>query len=536
MANREDRARTWGDTFSELSAAHRDGEIVVEDLERLAFAAYMLGRDADCESAWTEAHQAWFARGDAERAARCAFWQALGLFFRGDAAPALGWVARGSHLITDRDEAAAHAWMLILNALPSLFQGDGESVHAGLSRAQVLADRFHDRDAAELARLCRGYASILQGRIAEGTALLDEVMVSVTASELTPMLAGIIYCQVVTLCQTVFDVRRAREWTDALTKWCDAQPGLVPFRGNCLVHRCEIFQLTGAWRDAFESAEQACESLTGPPAWDTLGSAYYQLAEIQRLRGDLAESEASYHQASLVGHDPEPGLSLLRLTQGRLDVAVAAIRRSLEEAHEPATRSRLLPAAVDVLLEANHIEAAADAANQLAEIAPEFASPYLQALAAHASGSVLLAKGEHPVALKELRAAQRSWRDLEAPYQVARVRSLIAMACRGLGDEASAELEFKAARDTFEKLGATPDIERLDRFAGSVPKAAGLLSPREREVLTLVATGKTNRAIADALVISEKTVGRHVSNIFTKLQLSSRAEATAYAYKHGMAR
>ena len=209
----------------------------------------------------------------------------------------------------------------MLTALPQLFQADA-SVYPVLVEAGEIAERVADPDAAMFARMCRGYALILDGRVAEGMRLLDEVMVSVTADEVAPMLAGIAYCQVIALCQAVFDLRRAREWTEALTRWCDSQPGIVPFRGNCLVHRCEILQLQGAWTEADSSARQACEWLAGPPAWDALGSAHYQLAEIQRLRGELAEAEESYRRASLAGRDPEPGMSLLRLAQGRVDVAL----------------------------------------------------------------------------------------------------------------------------------------------------------------------------------------------------------------------
>jgi len=524
----------WADAFARFSALHRDRELEGEDLERLAVAAYMVGRDEACEEAWLAAHRAWLRRGEVERAAGCAFRQALGLFFRGDLAPAMGWVARGGRLLEDsRRESVEQAWLGMLAALPRLFQGEG-AVDSVFLEAGDVADRLADPDAAMFARMCRGYALILDGRVGEGMALLDEVMVSVTAGEVAPMLAGIAYCQVIALCQAVFDLRRAREWTEALTRWCDSQPDMVPFRGNCLVHRCEILQLQGAWTEAHESARQACEWLAGPPPWDALGSAHYQLAEIQRLRGEPGHAEQSYRRASLAGRDPEPGMSLLRLAQGRIDLALPAIRRALDEAEDPITRSRLLPACVEIMLETHDVDGARAAADELDGIAARHGAPYLSALSAHASGAVLLAEGDPRAALTKLRAAHRLWRELDAPHPTARLRLLIGLACRELGDAGSAELEFEAARGTFEQLGAEPDLERLDRLTGT--RTSGGLSPRESEVLTLVAAGKSNRAIASELFISEKTVARHVSNIFTKLRLSSRAEATAYAFKHGLAR
>jgi len=528
--------RIWGDAFAELSAAHREGQLGGEDLERLAVAAYMVGRDDDCEDAWMGAHREWLRRGEGERAARCAFWQALGLFFRGDLAPAMGWVARGGRILENgRDECVEQAWLLMLTALPVMFQGDAEAADPSFLEAGEIAERLGDSDATMFARLGRGQSLILQGHIAEGMALLDEVMVAVTADEVSPIVAGIAYCQVIALCQTVFDLRRAREWTEAFSRWCDSQPDLVPYRGNCLVHRCEIFQLQGAWRAAQDAAQRACEWLSGPPAWDSLGSAYYQLAEIQRLCGEFAQAEASYRKASLAGREPEPGLSLLRLTQGRVDVALAAIRRVLEEAQDPVDRSKVLPAYVEIMVEADDLGAARAAADELASIAADLDAPYLHALAAHAAGAVLLSEGDSRAALTKLRNAHDSWRDLEAPHQGARIRVLIGIACLDLGDGATAQLEFEAARGVFEELGAAPDLERVAQLEG-LPRAAGALSPRENEVLILVAAGKTNRAIAGELFISEKTVARHVSNIFTKLRLSSRSEATAYAYKHGLVR
>ena len=272
----------------------------------------------------------------------------------------------------------------------------------------------------------------------------------------------------------------------------------------------------------------------GPAGLDALGSAFYQLAEIQRLRGELAQAEASYRSASLAGRDPEPGMSLLRLAQGRTDLAVAAIRRALDEGQDPLTRARLLPGGIEVLLEADDVRAARAASDELCAIAAQFEAPYLNALAAEASGAVLLAEGDARTALAQLRTAQRSWRDLAAPHQVARVRLLIGVACRALGDSATAELEFEAARGTLEELGAAPDLVRLARLAGTSRVGSPTLSRRENDVLALVATGKTNRLIASELCISEKTVARHITNIFTKLRLSSRTEVAAYAYTHGL--
>ncbi|MGH2753151.1 MAG: LuxR C-terminal-related transcriptional regulator [Actinomycetota bacterium] len=524
--------RAWGDAFAGLVAAHRDGQLDGENLEHLAVAAYMVGRDDVCEEAWIAAHHAWLQRGEPERASACAFWQALGLFFRGDLAPAMGWVSRGGRLLEESsNDCVERAWLEMLSALPRLFEGDAE-VHQSFVEAGTIAERLEDADAATFARLCRGYALILQGRVAEGMALLDEVMVSVTTDEVAPMLAGIVYCQVISLCHVVFDLRRAKEWTQALTRWCETQPDIVPFRGHCLVHRCEILQLQGAWTDALESAGRARDCLAGPPVWDALGSAYYQLGEIQRLRGEFEGAEASYRNASRAGRDPEPGMSLLHLAKGKVDTAVGAVRRALEETADPIDRARLLPAYIEILLEVEEVGAARRAADELTLTAAQLDAAYLKALAAHASGAVALAEGDPRAALTALRGAHRSLRELDAPYQGARVRLLIAIACRDIGDSGGAELEFDAARRTLEELGAHPDLKRLARLTGS--SKPGGLSPRESEVLALMAAGKTNRAIAADLFISEKTVARHASNIFTKLGLSSRAEATAYAYKHGL--
>jgi len=527
-----DRYR-WGDAYAQLSDADHAAPLEPEDLERLALAAYTTDHEDDCTDAWTRAHQGWMSRNDPARAARCAFWLAAGLLFKGNMAPAMGWIARGGRVLEDSGvDCAEQAMLLTLTGLPVMFQGDPATAHTSFVQAAEIVDRFSDPDILMFTRLSRGQALVMMERTAEGFALLDEVMVAVTAGEVFPIAAGIAYCAVISTCQELYDLRRAREWTAALTRWCDAQPDLVPFRGNCLVHRCEIMQLQGAWPDALDAAESACRWLSEPTPWDSLGAAHYQLAEIRRLRGEFAQAEEAYRLASQAGREPEPGMSLLRLAQGRVEAGAASIRRALDEAQDPMARSKLLPAHVEIMVAAGDAAAARDAADELSGIAGVMGAPYLHALAAHATGAVLFAEGDARASLTSLRSASKAWRELDAPHEDARSRVLVGLACRELGDDDSADLELDAARRIFERLSAAPDLERVKALSAGTEKTPGGLTAREVEVLRLVAAGKTNRAIATELVLSEKTVARHISNIFTKLGLSSRSAATAYAYEH----
>ena len=527
--------RSWGDAYAQFATADAVTPLGLDDLEKLALAAFLTGHDEESTLAWTRAHHDAIDRDDPQRAARNAFLIGSGLMFRGEIAPGLGWFARGGRVLEGCGECAEQAWPRTWNAFAQMWGGDTKRAQPIFADSARVGQRFNDSDLLTMSRLGQGICLVMQDQGAAGIALLDEVMVAVTSGEVSPMYAGIAYCTVIAGCSDLFDLRRAREWTAALTRWCDSQPDLVPYRGNCLVHRSELMQLEGAWTEAMETARQACDYLSGPVKWDTLGSAYYQLGELHRLRGEFAEAEGSYRKASDSGRQPEPGMALLRLTQGRTDVAAAVLRRALDESQEPPARARILPAYIEIMIASGDVVSARAAADELGQIAEFLDAAYLRAVAASAVGAVLFAEGDARSALPRLRAAGSAWRRLDAPYEVARVQVLIGLACSALGDPETSAMELDGARKVFEQLGAKPDIERLNvllkRTYGRPP---GGLTVREVEVLRLVASGKTNRAIARELGLSEKTVARHVHNSLTKIGAPSRAAATAYAYQNGL--
>jgi DNA-binding CsgD family transcriptional regulator len=528
-------AEAWGDAHALLTAADQRSPLEIEDLERLAQAAALVGRESESDDLWTRAHQECLRLEDPVRAARCAFWLGMRLMNSGEMARGGGWLARAHGLLEGEPrDCPEKGFLLLPRALQTLAQGDAETAVGIFARAAEIGDRFREHDLMTLGRLGQGQALVRLRRTDLGVALLDEVMVAVSAGETSPTVTGIAYCAAIEACEEILDLRRAQEWTAALSHWCSSHPELVPFRGQCLVHRAALMQLHGNWTEALDEAERARELLFGHAGHSAVGSAFYQMGELHRLRGDFEEAEEGYRQANEFGRAPQPGLAQLRLAQGRVDAAETTIRLALEETQDRILRSRLLAAQVDILLAANDTDVARSAAKELREIAEESDAPLLDAMAERAEGATLLAGGDAPAAIRVLRRAHSAWRGLEAPYEVAQIRVLLGLACRALGDEDSAEMEFEGASRAFSQLGAAPGLALIEEVRGT-REIAGGLTGREVEVLGQVATGKTNRDIAAELVISEKTVARHLSNIFTKLGVSSRAAATAYAYKHDLA-
>jgi len=527
--------RAWAAAYAELAVADRDQQLDPADLHRLAVAAHSIGKDLDSVTVWQRAHLKLLRAGDVRGAARCAFWLAFTLLNDGAVAQGGGWLARARRLLADQPaDCVEVGYLLLPTAIEHVIANDYASACAVAAEAAAIGDRFDDQDLSALARQVHGRALIRRGKPADGMALLDEAMVAVLADEVSVLVAGSVYCGVIEACRETYDLRRAREWTEALARWCDAQPDLIAYRGECQLHRAEVLQLAGAWSEALDAARSSCERLHRVPGRPPAGAAWYRRAELHRLRGDLAAAEDGYRRASRLGHEPLPGLALLRLAQGDVDAARAAICRAVDEAPDRARRARFLDAYVEIQLVAGELQAARDGAAELGETAEQIASPTLTAVGARARAAVALADGDALAALSDLRRAWTAWQELEAPFECARVRVLIGLACRLLDDDDGAELEWEAARTVFDKLGATPALAHVSALLRPA-EVTSVLSARELEVLRLLAAAMTNRSIATELTISEKTVARHVSNIFAKLGMTSRAAATAYAYKHGFA-
>lgn len=532
------RAKRWANAVGLLSQVDEGSALAAADYWALTTARFLTTPDQVGAEIMGAASQVLLERGDTAGAARAAFWAGATLLRLGEFATGSGWNARGRRLLDDAGigDCAERGYLLTAPAFAAMHAGEFETVRGLVGEISAIARRFGDPDLLAFIRQVEGRALLLQGNVGDGMSILDEVMLSATTTEMSPLVVGLIFCFVVRTAHDFHDLGRAREWTAAIERWCDPQPDLDMYRGECRVYHAHVLLVTGDWQRASEQVASACRAFLRHPPHPAAGFALYEQGELHRLEGRYGDAERAYSQAASHGHPAQPGLALLRLGQGRPDAASASIGRALAETRDPLARAGLLPAFVEIMLAVGDAGAAQGAAAELGQIGGQVRSEYLQGLAAHAHGALLLAACRADEALAELRRAAANWQRLRAAYHAAQTRLLIGRACRELGDEDAARLDMQGARQAFSALGAEPDSRRA--AAMLAPSGRDLpqgLTGREAELLALLATGKTNREIAAQLVISEKTVARHVSNIFSKLGVSSRAAATAYALKHDLA-
>jgi class 3 adenylate cyclase len=450
----------WDEAYAILTEADRDGTLPGEGLELLAYAAYWTAHPDETVEAVERAYAAYMDEGNRASAAMMAFRVGEQYGMRMAMPQAQGWAAKAERLAEEDPEWPVHGWLSWMRGLMAWFQSDFEGAIAHYDQALEFASRTGDRDLHGMSQHDKGHALCLLGKVTEGMALLDETMVAVVGGELHPEAAGYVYCGMIGVCSKLGDYRRAAEWTEATLRWCERQ-SVPAFPGVCRVHKAELLRLRGSLTKAEEEARMACEELPRYNFFSGLGPANYEIGEVRRRLGDVPGAEEAYARAHEFGFFPQPGLSLLRLTQGNVQAAGAGIRQALSEVSgNQCLRVRLLAAQAEIALAAGDVETAASSADELESIVGEYEAASLHAMAAGVRGAVRLAEGDAAGALPDLRRAQRTWQQIDAPFEVAELRLLLAGAHRALGDDDAALMEARAARDTFERLGAHPAAER----------------------------------------------------------------------------
>ncbi|MDV6248046.1 protein kinase domain-containing protein [Rhodococcus opacus] len=530
------RAQAWDEAYALLSDADESVALDPDDLEALAESAHFTGRSEQSVEARTRLYNYRVRKGDNRDAAMCAFRIHIVLMMHGDLPPAMGWFARAQRLLQQEPECAVHGYLCVAEAEAHFHRGNLDGSLDLARRATTIGTHFADPDPMNIGLHQAGRVLVALGDIDGGTTLLDEAMVAVVAREVNATSSWWIYCSSINVCEYMSDFGRASAWTSEFEKWVRTQHGATAMSGSCRMHRSRILRLHGEWTDAEREARQACAEQNGTIAMDA-GQAWYEIGEIRRLVGDLPAAEEAFGHAGGYGWDVQPGMALLRAAQGRTDAAAAGLARALAE--HPAdrlARAKLLPAQAEIAIASGNLQLARAAAEELAAMVVS-APPAVRAAAAQIAGAVRVADGDPAGALPDLRAAVQIWADLDVPYEAARSHQLIGLACRAIGDEDTARLEWETCRAVFSRLGAVPDLQHTDELLGCAqpptPPPDGL-SAREVEVLRLVAAGLTNQDVAEHLSLSRKTVARHLSNIFAKIGVTSRAAATAYTYQHGL--
>jgi DNA-binding NarL/FixJ family response regulator len=521
------RKREWSRAVELFQTAAEQSGLSPADMNTLGDAAWWLGRIETSNAAYIDAYRRHVDEGRHREAAMSAIGVAVNLLLRGDDVLGSGWLARAERLLEADTDCPEYGYLLHLTRVEAAF-GSNAGLDGALAAAREVHELGRRHDSADLVAaglMGEGRILIKQARVADGLALLDEVLVLLLTERLSPEWAGDVYCNLMVAASELVDVERAAAWTEATARWLQTIDAAVLFTGICRLHRAQVHTWRGAWDLAEREARLVCADLAEIEP-SSAAEAHYHLGDIRRLRGDLAGAEQAYDAARHLGGDTQPGLAMLHLARGQVDVASAAINAAVAGAPDPLTRARLRAAQVEIALADSDTATAHAASTDLAEIAETFGSSGLLAMAEQARGAVQVASGNPDQALPLLHGALRRWQAVEAHHQCASVRLLLSRAYRALGDSDSAAREHATAAAILERLGVPARATR--------PAVPGGLTTREAEVLALVAAGKSNREVAAALVVSEKTVARHLSNIFSKLGVSSRTAATAFAFEHDL--
>jgi ATP/maltotriose-dependent transcriptional regulator MalT len=525
----------WVAAYERLGAARQSGELDAAGLEALSEAAFGIGRMDEAFEAREQAYAGFDGADDPIAAGACAVWLAFAYFATGRPAIGGGWVRRAERCLEGHEDCAPFGQLLILGAHGAMGAGQLDQA-AGIARQAVeLGRRLHDANVEAMALQTLAGVLIAQGDVAEALASYDESMLFAVEGRLDVFTHGAVYCGMISACEDLGDVRRAAEWTDALSRWVKRHPFAI-FPGICRVHRATVLQRQGSWPEAEAEARQASVDLAAMRMPGTVAAALAEIGDIRRRLGDVEGAETAFRTAEELGGQPQAGLAMLRLSQGRPDAAAAIIDRALADASgNPLARAKLLPAAVQISLARGAAADAQAAVGELEATAGAFGGPALSAAAATSRGRLSLAEGDAGAACATLQRALRLWQDLDVPYEAATVRLLLGQACRGTGDEDGAKASFAAAAQGFERLGAVIEARRIQESLRPAPTLPAGLTEREAQVLRLVAAGRSNKDVAAELFLSEKTVARHLSNIFVKIGVSSRSAATAFAFEAGIA-
>ena len=501
-----------------------------ERLDLLADAAWWMGRLDECIESREGAYARYDELGESRPAGQCAVWLYEHYCFKARPAIAGAWLRRARQALEHDQDCPEYGALRLREAEVAHGAGDLGAGEEAAGEVVLLGRRLRTPDLEAEALQTLGRVLIDQGRWAEGLSALDDAMLFAIEGRLRPYSTGKVYCSLISACEALGELGRAAEWSEATTRWAQRHP-LAVFPGLCRVHLASSLRSRGRWDEAEQQARQACAELATLNV-ASAAAGHAEIGEIRRRIGDLTGAEEAFRKAEELSGQPQPGLAVLRLAQGNPDAAVAIISRALDDiTWNRLGRAQLLPARAQIAIAADDLPGAIAALEELESIATDFASPALIAAAASTRGRVQLASGDRG-AVATLRQAADRWHELGAPHEVATARMLQGAALRDEGDLDAAATAFESAGTLFSQLGAKPDLLSLGNFTNCAPDLPAGLTTRECEVLRLVATGKTNKQIAVELFLSEKTVARHLSNIFTKIDVTSRSAATAFAYDH----